>query len=108
MLVAVIFFFANQIQKNSNVKEKVYLKITVEGEEYGRYPLNQDQVISIGHTNTCEIKDGKVSMTHANCPDKLCLTFKKIGNKGGTIVCLPNQVVLEIVTDQAEVDSIAS
>ena len=36
-------------------------------------------------------------MTEADCPDHLCMKQKKISKKGGTIVCLPNRVVLEII-----------
>lgn len=108
LFIAGICFIGFQLQKNKSKGGNAYLKITVKGEVYGIYPLAQDKVIAIGHTNTCEIKGGRVSMIEANCPDKLCLSFEEITAKGGTIVCLPNQVVLEIVTDYAEVDSIAN
>lgn len=35
------------------------IRITVDGEEYGTYSLSKDQVISIGDTNVCEIKNGR-------------------------------------------------
>ena len=69
--------------------------ITVDGKEYGTYSLAEDQTIQINDTNVCEIKDGKVSMTEANCPDHLCMKQKAIDSTGGTIVCLPNKVVIE-------------
>lgn len=71
------------------------IRITVNGTEYGTYSLSKDQIISIGDTNVCEIKDGKVSMIEADCPDHLCLKQNSIGDSGGTIVCLPNKVVIE-------------
>lgn len=71
------------------------VRITVNGQEYGTYSLAEEQVITIGDTNVCEIKDGKVKMTEADCPDHLCIRQKAVGNSGGTIVCLPNQVVIE-------------
>ena len=85
-------------RKNSLQKEeqKGMLKITVDGEQYGTYSLSKDRTIEINDTNVCEIKDGKVTMTEADCPDKLCVHQKAISTKGGTIVCLPNKVVLEI------------
>ena len=70
------------------------IRITVNGEEYGTYSLSKDQVISIGDTNVCEIKDGEVHMIEAECPDHLCMR-QKIDSTGGTIVCLPNKVVIE-------------
>ena len=71
------------------------VRITVDGKEYGSYSLAKDQVIDIGSTNVCEIKNGKIKMTEADCPDHLCISQKAVGNSGGTIVCLPNKVVIE-------------
>ena len=42
------------------------IRITVNGEEYGTYSLSKDQVISIGDTNVCEIKNGEVKMIEAD------------------------------------------
>ena len=71
------------------------IRITVDGKEFGTYSLSQDQIIHIGDTNVCEIKDGKIKMTGADCPDHLCIKQKAVGSSGGTIVCLPNKVVIE-------------
>lgn len=71
------------------------VRITVNGQEYGTYSLAEDQVIPVGDTNVCEIKDGKIKMTEADCPDHLCIRQNAVGNSGGTIVCLPNKVVIE-------------
>ena len=65
------------------------------GEEYGTYSLGKDQVIKINGTNVCEIKNGEVKMTEADCPDHLCMKQKAVDSTGGTIVCLPNKVVIE-------------
>ena len=86
------------------------IRITVNGEEFGTYSLKEPQIISIGETNVCEIKDGKVSMTHAACPDHLCIKQGTIDASGGMIVCLPNKVTIEGVKEgntDTGVDSIA-
>lgn len=71
------------------------ITITVNGEKYGTYSLAKDQVISIDDTNVCEIKNGQVKMIEADCPDHLCMKQRAIDSTGGTIVCLPNKVVIE-------------
>ena len=81
------------------------IRITVNGEEYGTYSLSKDQVISIGNTNVCEIKNGKVKMIEADCPDHLCLKQKAVDSTGGTIVCLPNKVVIEGIEGKKGSDS---
>lgn len=94
-----------------NSKEQK-LRITVSGEEYGTYSLEEDQVIKVGDTNICEIKDKKVSMLSADCPDQLCIHQRTIQLQGETIVCLPNKVVLEITgtrqTDQEALDGVVN
>ncbi len=76
--------------------EGTRLIILKDGETYGSYPLNEDRIIEIGETNICEIQDGEVKMTHANCPDQICVHSIPIGRYGGTIVCLPNKIILSI------------
>lgn len=71
------------------------IRITVDGKEYGTYSLAKDQTIKINDTNVCEIKDGQARMISAQCPDHLCMKQKAIDEKGGTIICLPNKVVIE-------------
>ena len=71
------------------------IRITVDGKEFGTYSLSQDQVIHIGDTNVCEIKDGKVTMIEATCPDHYCMKQKAVDEHGGSIICLPNKVVIE-------------
>jgi hypothetical protein len=68
--------------------------ITVNNRDYGSYSLSHDQVIEINNTNICEIKDGKIQMTEASCPDQLCIYQGAIDDNGGTIICLPNAVII--------------
>lgn len=81
------------------------IQITVDGELYGTYSLGKDQVIAIGDTNVCEIKNGEVKMTEANCPDHLCMKQPAVGSAGGYIVCLPNKVVIQGEGDADPQDS---
>ena len=62
----------------------------------GEYQLDQDRTIEIGSGNVCEIKNGKVYMVSADCPDQLCVRSAPISRTGECIVCLPNRVILTI------------
>ncbi|MEG0806285.1 MAG: NusG domain II-containing protein [Lachnospiraceae bacterium] len=84
--------------------------VTVDGTEYGRYPLSRDCTIKIKagnkRYNVLVIQNGYADMREATCPDGVCVAHRKINKKGETLVCLPNKVVVEIInTDRAEVDS---
>ena len=58
-------------------------------------PLNKDTVYTL-EGNTVVIKDGKVFMESANCPDKLCVKHTAINSSAESIVCLPNRVIIEV------------
>lgn len=81
------------------------INITVDGEDFGTYSLGTNQVIEIGKTNVCEIKDGKARMIEATCPDHLCTDQQgPIDEKGGLIVCLPNLVIIEGIPAESAKD----
>ena len=111
VLAAAFWLVPRAVGLFGNSKEQK-LRITVSGEEYGSYSLEEDQVIKVGDTNICEIKDKKVSMISADCPDQLCIHQRTIQLQGETIVCLPNKVVLEITgtrqTDQEALDGVVN
>ena len=84
------------------------IRITVDGKEFGTYSLSQDQIIHIGDTNVCEIKDGKVTMIEATCPDHYCIKQNAVDEHGGSIICLPNKVVIEGENTAEDSDSDSS
>ena len=75
--------------------------ITLNGEEYGSYDLNEDQTIRIdledGEYNIIEIKDGTVDMIESTCPNQICVNTMPITkDQIGVIVCLPHDLTVEI------------
>ena len=88
------------------------VQVRVAGEIKGTYRLNAEQMIrieGIGGTNLLVIADGSASVAEADCPDALCVSMGKISRAGQSIVCLPHQVVVEVVDESGEtgVDLIA-
>lgn len=86
------------------------LIITVDGKVYGTYSLFQEQTITIQEgnmENVIVIKDGKAYMSHASCPDQLCVDQKAVSFDKESIICLPNKVVLTVSSDsKSDVDII--
>lgn len=75
------------------------VRITIDGVLYGEYSLSEEQSISIDEElgyNRLVIKDNSVYMTDADCPDKYCMDYKPISKGGGTIICLPHKLVVEV------------
>lgn len=88
------------------------VRVTVNGEEYGRFPLSEKRDIIIkgyaGYTNTLVIDNGEADITEAGCPDKICVHQRKISRSGETIVCLPNRVVIGIEgKEEGNIDAVS-
>ena len=79
------------------------VRIIAQGELAGIYPLDSDNEIEIerdGHRNVVVIKDNTVHMDYSDCKNQVCVNTGKISNPGETIVCLPNYVIVEIVSSE--------
>ena len=111
ILAAAIFFvavltFGLQLLKTTDEYSEV--ESQVNGELYGRYRLEQDQEIDVNDKNKVLIKDRKVRMEDADCPDQICVNHRAIARDGESIICLPNQTVVTIRGgEEPEVDEIA-
>lgn len=86
------YFFFNQTG--------TYVQIRIGGKEYQTVSLNIDQTINIKNKNTVVIKNNEVYIKDSTCPDKLCQKQGRISKNGQQIICLPNQVTIEIITNQ--------
>ncbi len=64
--------------------------------------LSKNQILELtganGGTNTVEIQDGKVAVTHASCPDHICMAMGWC-DSGLPIACLPNGLILSFASD---------
>lgn len=85
--------------------------VKVGGTLRASYSLMEDRVVTItgvgGGTNELHIEGGTVYLTEATCPDHLCVKQGVIRRAGESIVCLPNQVVVELRSEQeAELDGV--
>ena len=70
--------------------------------------LQKDQEFTLdaagGGYNNVTVKDGKIAVTEADCPDQYCV--QRGFCAGGTpIVCLPHNLVIEFLGDQ-EIDGL--
>ena len=85
--------------------------VTVEGKEVYKTSIKKDQIYQIPEkngTNVMQIKDGKVTMIEATCPDHYCMKQKAVDEHGGSIICLPNKVVIEGENTAEDSDSESS
>ncbi len=101
LLIAVAFFVLSKVFMIKSDSKGAEAVVTIDGSEYGRYPLSEDfeTVIEFedGAYNRLVIKDGYADIDEASCPDQICVDHFRIHYRGETIVCLPNKLVVEIV-----------
>ena len=55
-----------------------------------------------GSYNAVTVRDGKIAVTEANCPDQYCVS-QGFCNSGEQIVCLPHKLVISFV-GESEID----
>ncbi|MBP1906866.1 hypothetical protein J2Z32_003531 [Paenibacillus turicensis] len=106
VVIALVFLVPRWLdtsEKNHN--ETKVAKITVDGKLYKTVNLTEkEQTIEVKTEdgfNTLKVHDYGIEMTDADCPDKVCLSFGFIERNGGTIVCLPHKLMVEIVDTAA-------
>lgn len=85
-------------QMKASPRHKGTVVISVDGIEQ-RLPITLDlqrEIKTETGYNQLEIKDGKVRMTEASCPDHICVKTGEICCAHQTIACLPNKVLIYI------------
>lgn len=93
--IALLSIFMHQLLQGTG-SGKVVIK--VDGAIEGVFDLGDDQKITINDSNVVVINNGKATMIEADCPDQLCVKQKAISKNHESIICLPNKVVVEIVS----------
>jgi len=65
----------------------------------GRYPLDQVQRIRVpGLLGVTEVlvEGRRARIESSPCPHKKCCSMSAVGEKGGVIVCAPNEVIISV------------
>lgn len=65
------------------------------GEVKSELSLEKDGVFTLEGAEF-EVKDGKIRIVNAACPDKLCEKTGFIGAPGQSIICVPNKITVFI------------
>ena len=74
--------------------------VQYKGEIIHRLPLDRETSVVVGDRdgdyNIVTVKDGKVSVTEANCPDQICVYIGQISTVEEVIACLPHGMIVYI------------
>lgn len=106
VILAACAIFAFQHFNRSGGEQ--YVEITVDGDLYGTFSLNEDRTVRINETNRLVISGGSAVMEWADCPDQICVDHRPVSSGGESIICLPNKVVVSVVgSEKSSLDGIA-
>ncbi len=87
-----------------------YVQVRVAGSIQGQYTLGKDGTYEIAGKeqgkNLLVIKNGEAYIKEANCPDKLCVKQGRVRKVGESLICLPNEVVVEVIRDAVKDDAV--
>ena len=56
------------------------------------------------YTNTITVKNGEIAITASDCPGEDCVHSGAIHTSGRSVVCLPNEVEVRVVSQTDDVD----
>jgi hypothetical protein len=113
LLSAGFFLFHNwRSAQVRNPSSSAAVVVEIDGQAVYRYKLAEDlkpfRIETENGFNTLEIKDGRVRVVEADCPDLICVHTGWRSHVGQLIVCMPHYLVVKIVDEEPgpiEVDS---
>lgn len=89
-----------RIYSGGELVETVELSLVTEGYSFTVTGPN-------GGTNTVTVEPGRIRVSDADCPDRVCVHQGWIENGVVPVVCLPNGLVIEISGDGGGIDGVS-
>lgn len=82
--------------------------VKVAGRVVATLPLSADgeYVYDENGENVVIVKDGKVCIARADCPDETCVKMGWVSEVGDTIVCLPHRLVVTVTGGEETSDAV--
>lgn len=86
------------------------VEITQDGKVLYEFDLaeEEDQILEVeyeGGRNRIEIRDHKIRVLEADCPDQVCVNMGWL--KAAPIVCLPNHLAIQFTEQTGGLDAVA-
>ena len=68
-------------------------------------PVEYTLFAANGGSNTIVVQDGRICVSHATCPDQVCVNQGWVNTDATPIVCLPNQLVIQVKGGEQDLDA---
>ena len=96
------FIYSNVVSKSNKnlyatikINGKVYTTIDLPVASEKRLPISTDH-----GNNTIVVNGNEIKIVDADCKDALCIKQGSIFKIGKTLICLPNELIIEIKGDE--------
>ena len=94
-----LFFFATG-------SKGAQAELRISGKVIKTFNLNKNQTWTYrdkdGDYNKIQVKNGEIAVVEANCKDQIDVQRGYISKTGETIVCLPHNLVIEVMSGQKD------
>ena len=109
VLAAAVVLALALILRNASSENGSNAAVFHNGDRIALLPLTKDGVYPFDEYGvTVEVRSGKVRISESDCHDKICEKTGFISSPLQTIVCLPNKLVVRVVSEASpDVDIIA-
>lgn len=94
LVISVTMLYSQNIKNNPDM-----IKVTVSGNSFGKYSLNQNREIEINKGTILEIRDGKFRMKKSSCKNQICVKMGWCTNQ--PVICVPQEIVIEPVSQKS-------
>ena len=96
------FIYSSVVSKNNKT---LYATIKVDGKVHNtiNLPAASEEKFTISTengTNTIIVNNNEIKIADADCKDELCIKQGSISKIGKTLICLPNELIIEIKGDE--------
>ncbi len=94
-----------RLANDDSVKAEIYYysklvkTVDLDKKEDRTFTMPQDK-----HVKLHVYKDGSIAFIESDCPDKVCINTGKINKAGQSAACLPNGIVVKIVSKDKNSD----
>lgn len=104
LFASLLLFLVFELSK----KEGDTVVVMVNGEIKETYDLATNRIVTLSYQdetyNILKIENHQAEIIEASCPDKLCCKQHTISKTNETITCLPNKVVIKIISEKENID----
>lgn len=109
-VIAVAFLAGNALMPSFGTQ--LTAVITQDGQTIREIKLTELQnpetiMIQGSFHQVIQAEEGRIRFLESDCPDEICVQMGWLTKPGDKAVCLPSKVVIKIVGDNDQVDSIA-